>query len=544
MSTRRWTTYNDIGYQAFYGGRPVTHNKDASLVNCIVANYAEARRNVVALPINIGVTATGAELTGENQGWSEYISIPIGGLLRTLGGSMLPVVVNLYCSTVSEDVDNTVIIEASIGNNKGTTTVASPTFAWKTINITMSEIVPESARLVVRYKTLGANVVYVYGISVYQSSATPSAWVDLNTSYFGADEYPCSSAVYNHIRNQNDYIRRALIPSSNIMHHWFGVWATISSSYVTLGRYKIVKRRGVSTQKIGVLYSNPSGATGQVRIRTTINSVSQETTLSGVSAPTWAWLTDQTYSGDDITDEIETEFVLEGKDHSGTSGGVSIHDVVIIDDADSSVSHTVPDPEDAKPRSTIKANTIENIRTTNAHLEAVGARQICMQDYRWTEITTGSGAMVCSDTSFNKMDVSAGSSVICRVLAYPSYGSKRFVVNFGYSISAGDSYRKLFVAYVTDNLTDIDTYDSCGPGIEYDTGTGDPDGAVLLRNTNSDEQNAFLSFTLDIPSEHWDDHGDYPLYVILMFATEDSSETISPKYVTIHEAPLDADEFP
>lgn len=542
MSTRKWTRYHDLGAEAYRNGRPVTHAKDLSLINCCIANYAEARRNVIAMPINVGILHQG--LTGEDPGGKVLLSVPVAGLLRGYGNAMLPVVVNIYAKTTSEVAQNTVYVSATIGNNRGETTIADASPRWIAINVPIRDILGEGDSLTIRARTYGANEIYIYGISVYQASATPSAWVDYVTPDFvGNDDRPCSSAVYNIIRSQYTHARMALIPASNVLHHWFGASYTASGAYQVLRRYKIVKRRGVSTMRVGVLYGTLNGAVGTAKLRTTFNGVSQEDTLSGVAVPTWAWLTDFDMAGGDIDSEVIGEIILEGKDYSGTSGGPAVYLMAVIEDIGAEQPHTIPDPEDVKPRSVIKASTIKNAVNTNDAVRNVVSRQIVMQDWCWDG--TGTGTMNCTASTILKYGTLAN-GVICRALAYPAKGSKKYVVNFGYKITPGNSETKLFAAYVTDDVSDIDVFDSCGPGPNYGTGTGRPKGAVVLSadEDSSVAQESSMTFELDIPSSHWNDDGDFPLWVFVVASTTGSSEYIMPLYLTIHEAPLGWDEFP
>lgn len=542
MATRKWTRYSLPGASSFFNARPVSIAKDTALVNAVVANYAEARRNSLCLPFNTPYVQTVA--IDAQVGWQLLFRLPIGD--RILPGFWLD---NwMYCHVQTAGETNQVFLSYTIGDSTAYSTVDSNSDSWIE---TRNEIYPQTMGakwLEVRAKTFGANILYVKGISGYQDSETPATWTDLSGAQckVGDDDFACDALQYKLLRDNTDYVRKAKLPRGQVYSHWFFLWGTGSTSFAEVGRYKVAKRRNTATVRIGVLYQ--TAAAGACEIKTTLGGTAQTTACAAATTAAWKWLTDYTYLGAAILAESEAELLIEARDSSGAAVEVHVIDVLVTEDAIAvRIACTVPDTVDTLPRKVIKSSTADNMRTTLHHLGSSGggAQQIMCADHRWTEIVNGSGAMNCTDTAFDKADHAGGSSVVAKIPLYPSTGSVRLMVRLGYQTSEGMLYAKQIEFQVTDDLATLGTYDDIGPV------KGSGPYVFLNPVTDGNDvghpelgQLAEVACEMDIPAAHWDDDKAAPLWVVVMAITGNAVEYVIPRYLEVHEIALTEDEFP
>lgn len=516
---------------------------DQKLVNAIVSNYAQTRRMQLCMPHNTqGVHTFSSEY--QLQRWMPWFRIPLGRRIIRMGQAK-KLRFDLYCKTDSEASGHNVDVRAQLDNGDGDeVTVLTTSWGYKTIEIDLTKVQESNEWLSLMLRAQSGNVFSCKSISGFQeqTSATP-AWISLNATnqVIGDDDYPDSVMLMRLIRNATVAVREQKTVRSNVLTHWFypsyKQGSDYSGTYDDLGRYRFAKRAGMSEVKVHCLACKSVGDPDWT-LRVDLEGVTvaaQEDTVDQTT-PTWYTFT-FTLTGSDITDEVISEVLFDGKE--GTAATYQhLPYFIVLESPGSSLVHVVPDVVEVPAGSSIISDQFDAMRTTLHHLFTRGGAAICCADYR---VGTDAGDyLYCNATSPGKANIGGSStSTVARGIVFPSTSSKRIRLSMGYETNSGSSYTKHINMQISDDL-DFDTWDDTDPRYEDFT-----HGAYQFTEEKDTED--VISCDLDIPSGDWETHepgGGQPLQFWISAWTDNSGEYVVPKWVAVQEVELDQEEFP
>jgi len=540
MGVRRWTKYQEPQLEPFKIGKWPRYAPDGGLVNAAIANYAETRRNNLCFPANVPASITWN--SEDDLGWSEWFRVPIGQRLVRQGYRRLKIFV--HAKTSVETVGHTTRLLFQIGDREAVqVAVLSTTKTWETVEITLRDEAVGDEWLIVSHNADAGNVLYVYTISMGQPGDSTVSLLDTNFANckLGDDDYPDSALARKIARDNVVAVRNQKTCRANVFNHFFYPFYKQGSVYGSgsddLGTYKVFKRAGMETVKIYTLACKSTGDPDWT-CKVTFNGDTDEFTVSATS-PTW-YLSTFTLTGSDITDELEAELKFDGKE--GTSATYQYLPGWIALEDPGDVSHTVPDIADLTPPSIIESSTVDDIRTTMAHLWEEGGACIIGSDWR-------SGPyLYCDATTFDKTDFGPGSaagpaatSTCARCMVFPSTSSQRIRIRMGFhTIDNGGTAR---VKHITIQISDSETFatwDDVHPAYEDNT-----DGAYQFTHDVDSDEGEVISCELDINSADWESHGTgVPLQIWISAKTDNADEYVGVDWVEIGEVVLQEDDFP
>lgn len=532
MGTRKYKRYEKPYSAAQLVAQNVRVGKESQMVNACIDNYAKCRRNNLARLYNDYPSS--AAIPSIDRGPPRLVIGPI-----TIGHRIRPFGTVKFWICGYHGVGGDITLNVTIGKLTSTISVTgdwTAPAAWYSATFTVGEndITPSDTLTVTASCAVAATLSsFTYlGASMYQLGAASGTWIDLTSAQcrIGTADFAHDAYTLKVLTGQIERVRQYKVASGNIYNYWRDYCEKIGAFSATsdyLGRYKIVKRRGVSTLRVLVLQTS-TGA-GNWTIRSTIGAVAQDNVVAGTSGTlTHTALTDHTYAGADITSELELEFKLDADDTSTTAGTMGIYGVSIVEILGVTVVHTVPTLDDINHKKGILASTYNNIRNTCASIYADNGRQIAMSD--WRTASPPSHSFTCIATAESKTTYGGHVAVVARALAYFSTASARLRVRMGFHTTAGSSYWK-YIKFVIAQ-TAVAAEEDVGPGV----------GQTFQFKDAITSGIYVIEDELAIPSDHLNSTADTWVWVLAW--TEDANEYIIPDWVTVEEVPLAQSEFP
>lgn len=551
MSTRRWSRYNCPGASAYKmdDGLPpkAKGSTDMAMVNGCIANYAQCRRNVFAAVYNCPATFTWNS-EDDIQQWTKWFHIPIGHRICRTGADKQLKIWIYYRNTVSEAGDHEVTLRAELdGGDSGEINLASLAWGWESFTIDLSNHMPEDEYITFWYNCESGNDIEVKCICAYQeqTAATP-VWVDLSAAnnYIATADYPNGAFALKLLRDSTEAIREQKCVKANVFtHYWYPYYK--SGAYAAnndgLGRYKFIKRSGVSQVKVRCLMWK-DGGDPDWNWRTEVIGHGNNVTAMGALQPTWYEHT-YNFAGADIIDELELELLIDGSSNPGDicyCPGVFVWEVPA-----GAIAHTVPTIDNYVPGEVVNLSEHDNIRDTNDHLYNRGGCQILLSDWRVTY--AGNNELYCNRVAANKMSCGeSNTSTAARSIVFASTSSKRLRVRMGFNTTTGTTQVKHVNLQISDNVGVFATWDDTCERWESMT-----NGAYQFTESFTGDERV-IACELDIPSDEWEtvDVGaggtnlNANLEVYVSAWTDNNAEYVKPNWVTVEEIALNGVEFP
>lgn len=475
--------------------------------------YANMRHNILAVPF-LGVDSSRSAsssayvvspVPANDANQVYFCEVPIWGRVVFPGNLRVWV----YCKTSSAEASNVVKITAYAPNCiSQSTTVASTSTAWYSIDLTLPELVPETTygndhfgnsnkRLLLKATRDpgAANTLTVYSVCAYQRqvSATP-AHVSLAAvgNLIGADDKPMSAAVAKLLQDEVNCQYAQRMPRSNVVAHWFSpmhtglVTANYSAAADQLGQYKFVKRAGCSALYVYACVNAYSTLDWnlQTSIASTVEGTAEAHDINSNGGMAY-WVGNKfTFTTANTAIEKELTAKFDAKRHDTDNAYGLLYGLCITEKPPSaaSVAHTIPDPSQYYASSYIESAQVENERATLTNLWQ-HQPAIAMSDWRTSTLSGSRNAVKCMTATFTKSGptptalLSAAEypcSCIARALVFPSYGCSRIRLTVGFETYMGhfapedtSDERKYIYMQITDSTVNA-TNQWDGPSIFED----------------------------------------------------------------------------
>ena len=556
MGTRRYSRYEEPGFQPFYCGNPVTGATDKKVVNAAVATYAETRRDIISISANVD-SIVPVEYLREDYIGEHFIAIPIRNRIifgKRGGGDKFTVWLR-YELTSDGSGANKCYMNVWFGSQykKIALTQTSPTWAYALVelgDLFQPDLVREAN---IYFTTDGTNTVKVHAVCVYQHEdfSTP-AWVDISGANckLGTEDWPHSAYSMKLMTDAVKSVRGKRTIRSNIFNHWYRNYVKTGSSYGgsndDLGRYVFVKRRGVSQMILHCCCQSNDGSnafTLRAEITSTANPIAAQTlNYTGTTDPMWDSFT-FTFTGTDVGAEVECELLLDAKDNSH---GMTMYvpGVCLVEKhLGSAVSHVVPDTNNALAGTIQGASEWDNLKDSMVHLWEHGGVAIALADWRFgEEAHSYDDRLLLNKDALDKSHHGGGSgdgTVAVRAICFPSTGSSRYHLTMGFLTTSGETETKTIEFQLSDSMTN-GTYDEIGPG---------SDRNIDFLEANEDDLRV-IACDFDINSADWETPpgelgpADVPLQLWMAAFSTGVAEYVKPKWLTIEEIALNEGEFP
>jgi len=543
-----------------HNGKRVLGLVDNVLANAVVTDYSACRRNNLCFFLN---TPSVQSITARQRNIQQRIcpDIPIAGRVR---GNTLRI--HVRCSG---SVENKLHIVAELIGFPVSVSGEAPfdiadigaSEAWHTLDLDITGVdtsavnAPLQAqawlRLSVYSTDYAATTFTLYGVSGYcLGDSSPPVYTDLTAtnSKAGTDDYADSALLRRLIRDNAVAVHEARVPGNNIVNHWLRQWYSAGNYGVNndqLGRYKVIKRKGVTSVSLFVLYE--TGAAGPTfTLKATLGGV-VKTAAALASAGTTAWVTLQ-WTG--LTnDEYECELLIDASEPTAANAFYAPF-VMLIEDFDAAIAHTVPFVEKAQTGKVVLATEYNNARDTlDSQYNCNTGIMMC--DWRCSifgysfdnRFQADATAMVKDDFGPN-VAAGFGGSIVARTILFPSPSSKRLRVTMAYKVFNDLTALKAINIQLSHSMV-ATTWDDVDPAVDQTAGTlivggqGAYDGSEVL----------YYTCELDIPAATWQlptapNGADVPYQVWISMCTTDAAEYLMPLMVCITELPLGTSEFP
>lgn len=541
MTTIRYSDYREPALGDLAPGTWAAGGSDRQLFNAAVWCFAHARRNLMCMHPNADGwpgLIVGTPGTGDWVPWIEPVDIS-GRIVRP--GKLK---VNLWCAIVNALDTNAVevrVICGGVSDYFELRGAGDTTLHWESVELDLTgREALDIFRIDYRVRYGGLQSMQLYSCEAYQpedDSIASLSWIDLSpaNAHLATTDYPDGGLLNYILRNNLMIVRGSRVPKSNVYSHWLSVMEKTGSYGANnddLGRYKIIKRRGITEMKVHLLIDDDG--TDWI-LRVSLGGALTGGGITGGAGLQWVTLT---YSG---LASAETEYeLLIDADDDGNGTRMSIPGVYVIESSGSSVSYTVPDPGGVGSRSGIRASQYVNLRDTLDHLWKEGGRNIVLGDWRVRD-GTSYDVHACQALGYTKTDYQhqgANSSVIARALAFSSEGSTRIKVRCGWVHDGthDPTTAQGLLMQLSDSLT-------TGTWIDVDPRY---DGQRIIAHNIWHEHGTVDACELEIDSDDWEDEtvSPEPAQVWIQAATDDAGEYLKPLWVSIEELPLMPPEFP